>query len=171
MPWPGMYVVSISSCSGDLKSFAISQQMADDGPTGPTGPTEYMGPSGMTALPPPPPLSIADLLADQSVLEVKEQADGQTFSAIGGLTAEGLKPKLLQWARQGFPNAFCVHEVSVNVPSVCSDGVSRSLDDYIVFCSGKTIHQHVATLQEKLLDITVTFSYTGSAIQIVVLKA
>jgi len=139
-----------------------------DGPTGTSAPT---GMYGYTAMPPPPPLSIADLLADQSVREAKEQADGQAFSAIGALTAEGLKPKLLQWARQGFPSAFVVHEVSVNVPSPCSDGVVRSLADYIVFCSGKTIHEHVAALQEKLLDITVTFAYTGSAIQIVVLKA
>ena len=127
------------------------------GETGPTGPP-----------PPPPPLSIADLLADQSVLEAKEQDDKQLFDAIGSLS---LKPQLLQWARQGFPNAFCVYEIPVGVPSVCSDGVSRSLAEYIPYCSGRTIHEHVALLQEKLLDITVTFSYTGSSIQIVVLKA
>ena len=150
------------------------EQMSDDGPTGPTSPiemTEYTGMMGGTAAPPPSPLSIADLLADQSVMQAKEQTDGQTFSAIGQLTAESLKPSLLQWARQGFPNAFCVHEVSVQVSSVCSDGVSRPLADYIVFCSGQTIHEHVARLQEKLLDIRVEFSFTGSSIQIVVLRA
>jgi len=126
------------------------EQMTEEGPTGPS------------------PLSIADLLADQSVLEAKEQEDGRLFAAIGTLT---IKPSLLQWARQGFPNAFCVHEIPVQIPSICSDGVTRSLADYIVFCSGKTIHEHVALLQSTLLDIVVQFSYTGSTIQIVVFKA
>lgn len=138
--------------------------MADE-PIGDIGVTQESSPPG------PPPLSIADLLSDQSVLEAKEQSDGQLFNAIGALTTDELKPTLLQWARIGFPNAFSVYQVSVQDPNLCSDGVSRGLADYIVFCSGKTIQDHVALLQEKLADIVVSFTYTGSMIHVVVSKA
>jgi hypothetical protein len=46
--------------------------------------------------------------------------------------------------------------------------VTRNLADYITFCSGKSIQEHVAVLQGMLPDIAVAFCYTGASIQIVV---
>jgi len=56
----------------------------------------------------------------------------------------------------------------MTAPPVCSDGVVRTLVDYIPFCSGKTIQGHIAVLQQRLPDIAVSFAYSGTAILIVV---
>ena len=137
-----------------------------------TTPTESTGqpvPEPVFPTPEPePPLAIEDLLNDVAVLQQKEAADKSALDAIGGLSLRG---KLVTWATLGFPNAWTVHELSVVPPSQCSDGVSRSLADYIQFVSGKTLAEHVATLQTRVTGITVSYAWTGSAILIVVTKA
>jgi hypothetical protein len=120
---------------------------------------------------PPPPISISDILNDVVVLQQKEAADKAALDAIGAATHDSLRSKFVTWATSGFPNAYTLMEVSVNPPAQCSDGVVRGLADYIVFCSDKTIQEHVALLQAKLVDMTVSFANMGYAIGIVVSKA
>lgn len=140
----------------------------------PTSPPESMEPAG--PLPPEPtppaPLSIADILASSELLEQKETADKATLDSIGMLTLDELRSRLVVWGRIGFPNAHGIHSVTITPPSVCSDGTTRSLDDYILFCSGKTLTEHVAVLQAKVAsDIQVGFANLGGSIAIVVTKA
>ena len=117
----------------------------------------------------PPTLTMADILSATEVIAQKEAADKAILEAIGHIGIETLRGKLIQWAVAGFTNAYAIHEFTITPPALCSDGVSRSmLGEYITFCSGKTIHEHVAALQSVLPDITVSFSYTGSALQVVV---
>jgi hypothetical protein len=134
--------------------------------------TESESPSVDTLTPPPPPpISITDLLSDVEVLQQKEAADKALLDAISTASADSLRPKLVTWALAGFPNAYTLMEAAVNPPPQCSDGVARGLTDYIVFCSGKTIQEHVALLQEKLADMTVSFANLGYAIAVVVSRA
>ncbi len=121
--------------------------------------------------PAPAPISITDLLNDVEVLQQKEAADKALLDSISTASADSLRPKLVAWALAGFPNAYTLMEVTVNPPPQCSDGVVRGLTDYIVFCSSKTIQEHVALLQEKLADMTVSFANLGYAIAIVVSRA
>lgn len=157
-----------------------------DGPTGSTGPTEELtgvtgetgtveGTTGVTgpAPPPPPaPITLQDILESAVLLEQKEAADKATLDAIGLMTTTDLRARLIAWGRSGFPNATLLQSVTVVPPSVCSDGVTRTLEDYIQFCSGKTIAEHVALLQAKVSsDICVGFANVGGSIAIVVTKA
>lgn len=128
-------------------------------------------PTENTPVLPPPPLSLEDILSAVEVIQQKEAADKVLLEGIGNATTESLRPTLIRWAVQGFPNAFTLLEVVVVPPPQCSDGVSRSLTDYITFCSGKTIEEHVALLQTKLTGMTVSFANMGSHISIVVSKA
>ena len=128
--------------------------------TGPTGPP-----------PPPPPISLSDIMNAIEVLQQKEAADKAALDVISTVSADSLRPKLVSWALAGFPNAYTLMEVTVNPPPQCSDGVVRDLTSYITFCSGKTIQEHVALLQEKLTDMTVSFANTGYAIVVVVSRA
>ena len=121
--------------------------------------------------PPPAPISITDILNDVAIIQQKEAADKGTLDSIGAETHDSLRSKLVTWATLGFPNAYTLMEVSVTPPAQCSDGVARGLADYIVFCSGKTIQEHVALLQAKLDGITVSFANLGYAIAVVVSKA
>lgn len=126
-------------------------------------------PSG-TVLP-PPTLTLTEILAAQEVLAAREAEDKAKLEGIGALSIETLRPKLIAWAVAGFPNNYRIHELTITPPSVCSDGVGRNLADYIVFCSGKTLADHLIPLQTTLPDITVTFTFTSPTISIVVLKA
>lgn len=125
-------------------------------------------PTENTPVVPPPPLSLADIMNAIEVVQQKEAADRVLLEGIGNATTDSLRPLLIQWALQGFPNAFTLMEVAVVPPPQCSDGVSRSLTDYITFCSEKTIEEHVALLQTKLTGMTVSFANFGHAIGIVV---
>jgi hypothetical protein len=117
---------------------------------------------------PLPTISIQDILGSVEVVQNREAGDKAKLEAIGLISFETLRASLLQWANRGFPNAYTIYEVPMTAPNVCSDGVTRSLPDYIVFCSGKTINEHVDVLQQRLVDITLSFAYSGSAILIVV---
>ncbi len=128
--------------------------------------------SGIPVLPPPPPtLTLAEILAAQEVLAKRESDDKAKLEAIGQISIDTLRPKLISWAVAGFPNNYVIHELAIVPPACCSDGVSRGLADYIVFCSGKTLAEHVAALQTTLPDITVTFTFSDPVISIVVIKA
>jgi hypothetical protein len=125
----------------------------------------YPGPTGPAPL---PTISIQDILGSAEVVQNQEAGDKAKLEAIGLISFETLRASLLQWATRGFPNAYTIYEVPMTAPSVCSDGVTRSLPDYIIFCSGKTINEHVDVLQQRLVDITVSYAYTGAVILIVV---
>jgi hypothetical protein len=121
--------------------------------------------------PPPDVLTMSDLLSDQSVVVAKEQADKALLETIGTQGVSNLRPKLVEWVLKGRPDGFPILTLNICPPSACSDGESRNLADYISFCSGKTIQEHVALLQAKLPDIQVSFANFGGAVAVTVLKA
>jgi hypothetical protein len=130
-----------------------------------------MSPFGTEPPPPPPPISLADILNSVELIRQKEADDKASLERIGSATYDSLRSMLVVWASRGFPSAYTLMEVAINPPALCSDGVHRGLADYIVFCSGKSIQDHVALLQEKLVDIVVSYANMGYAIAIVVSKA
>lgn len=122
-------------------------------------------------VPPPDIISLEDILNEQSLKQQKEDADKQALLTISAQSAQGLKPILVQWAMRGFPAAYPIHYVDVQPPSVCLDGVSRSLYDYIVYLTGKPIEEHVCDLCCKLQGMVVSFANMGGTIAIVVSRA
>ena len=146
---------------------------------GATGPVETTSTEGATGpeqvnypetVVPPPPITLDDLLNSVEVLSKKESEDRILLETIGNMSSLQLKEKLVLWAIAGFPNVYEIHRVAVVPPQTCSDGVSRDLSEYIQFCSGKTVHEHVAVLQEKVTNIVISFANMGSYISIVVSK-
>jgi hypothetical protein len=127
----------------------------------------YLNPAPAPA---PAPITIDDLLNSVEVLQQKEAADKIALEGIGNISHDTLKTKLLSWATAGFPNVYEIHRVSISPPNQCSDGVTRNLSDYIVFCSGKTISEHVDILAAKVTGMTISFANMGNFIAIVVSK-
>lgn len=117
-----------------------------------------------------PTISLTDILNATEVVTQREAADKTALDGISTITFETLRASLVRWAGAGFPNAYTVYEVPISPPETCSDGAKRSLADYIVYVSGKTIQDHVAALQERVVDMAVSFAYTGSSIVIIVSK-
>ena len=138
--------------------------------SGEPSPSDALSPEPSPAPAPAPPqtISIQDILNATEVLQTQEASDKVKLDAIGTLSFDSLRASLLQWGTRGFPNAYVIHEIPMAAPSVCSDGAVRNLTDYIPFCSGKTIQGHIAALQQRLPDISVSFAYSGTAILIVV---
>ena len=116
-------------------------------------------------------ISLLDIANAMEVVQQKEARDKQLLDAIGSLPFEALKSSLIQWAILGYPNAHVIHSIVVSPPTPCSDGVVRDLSDYVIFCSGKPMHQHVEPLQARMTDITVSFANFGSFIGIVVTRS
>lgn len=141
----------------------------EDAPPASIEETSFPGNTGPPP-PPPAPISIDDLLNSMEVVKQKEADDKNLLESIGNISQEALKTKLIAWAVAGFPNAYGIHSITILPPATCSDGVKRDLTDYIQFCSGKTIHEHVEVLQQKVANISVSFANMGSYISIVVSK-
>lgn len=128
---------------------------------------DYMN---VTPAPPPAPITIDDLLSTVEMIQQKEAQDKLTLEGIGAMSHDTLKAKLLNWATAGFPNVYEVYRVSITPPAQCSDSVVRNLEDYIQFCSGKTIQEHVAVLGAKVTGMDISFANMGNYIAIVVTK-
>jgi hypothetical protein len=131
-------------------------------------------PSENDPLPPPPPpdvLTFSDIENDYAVLLAKEQADGDAIRSLGTVSVLGLKPLFVEWYSKGCPPSYPVYRVSVTPPSRCSDGVVRTLSDYIEFCSGTTLQDQVALFQAKLPDIRVSFANIQGQVALIVSKA
>jgi hypothetical protein len=109
-------------------------------------------------------LTMADILGEQSLLLAKEQADGSALCAIGTTSVLGLKSVFVEWASKGCPDNFPLLKVDIHPPPTCSDGVVRSLPDYIEYCSGNSLSHHISLLQAKLPDIRVSFANLGGAV-------
>lgn len=120
---------------------------------------------------PEPPIAIDDLLNDVVVIQQKEASDKGILEGISNLSGASLRSMLVTWAAQGFPNAYPLLELVIQPPAKCSDGVTRSLADYISFVSGKSLAEHVSILQGRMTGILASFAWTGYAILIVVSKA
>lgn len=120
--------------------------------------------------PPPQPITIDDLLNSVEVVQQKERDDKSALESIGNMSHDTLKTKLLSWASAGFPNVYEIHRVTIIPPVQCSDGVTRNLSDYITFCSGKTINEHVDLLAAKVTGMSISFANMSNYIAIVVSK-
>lgn len=134
--------------------------------------TPLPDPNNVVESPPPPPdiLTFAEIANDHTLLVAKEAADGAALRAIGTTSVLGLKPVFVDWYSKGCPNSFPVYGVTIVPPALCSDGVARSLPEYITFCSGAPIRDHVAAFQAKLPDIRVSYANLQGAISVIVSK-
>ena len=128
-------------------------------------------PFAPTPEPMPDVLTLADLMDDHAVVVAKESSDKSLLETIGVQNVSGLKPVLVEWFMKGCPNAYPILSLNIQPPTKCSDGVVRSLSEYIEFCSEKPIQDHVALLQVKLPDMVVSFANIGGNTTIVVSKA
>jgi hypothetical protein len=124
---------------------------------------------GVEQIPVPTTLTLEDLLNDQSLVLAKEQSDKSLLDTIGNQGIETLRPILLEWILKGRPPVFPILSLDIHPPTRCSDGEVRSLTDYIQFCSGKTINEHVDLLQAKLPDIRVTFANIYGKVTVIII--
>lgn len=125
----------------------------------------------VTPPPPPPQILLADILNAAEVVAQKETQDKNALESIGTLPFDAMKTTLIQWAKVGFPNAYPVYTVPITPPATCSDGVTRTLADYISFLTGKTMSELISPLQTRCPEFVISFATTGPEVLIVVSRA
>ena len=115
-------------------------------------------------IPPPDILTMSDILGDHALVIAKEQADGDASRSFGTASVLALKPVFVEWASKGFPDNYPLLKVDINPPSICSDGVVRSLPEYIEYCAGNPLSHYIDLLQAKLPDIHVAYANLGGSL-------
>lgn len=143
--------------------------------TGATGPYSSDGPSMMPMGPtgpiePPHIADIEELLASRETVLMKEATDRAALSVLLNPTRETFRAPLFQWAAGGFVGGFIVFTLSIEPPEVCTDGVSRSIGGYVIYCSGKSMEEITANIQSLMTGIQVFHSFTDTAVRIHVAK-
>jgi len=116
-------------------------------------------------------ISLDSLMNDHAML-LQRESNMKSFltDQLINVSAASLKPTLLQWAISGFPSAFVLLKLPINPPEVCSDGVSRTVSQYIDFCMGTDAPQVYLALSSKLPDIMVSYATIGCFLFVYVSK-
>lgn len=110
-----------------------------------------------TSPPPPPRISLSEILSDVSVKRQQEAADKAKFTPILFPNLDDIRTKLIAWAATNFQGSCDLVRIPLAIPNVCSDGVARPYFDYIQFVSGKTVVEHLQVLQPILPEFEVGY--------------
>ena len=124
--------------------------------------------SGLT--PAPLVADINELMASFRVIKNQEAADKATLIVLVNETRDTLRPALFTWAAAGFPSIYILQEFTISPPSICSDGVSRGIVDYVGYVLGQDMGQVIATIQSLCVGVTISYSFVGTTLRIHVTK-
>lgn len=141
---------------------------------GPTGSMEQMYamfPSAATGTALAPlVVDIAELLASHGAVQTQEAADRQTLSVLLNESRDTLRPQMFAWAATGFPPVYIVQQFTVTPPMVCSDGVTRTIYDYVVYLLGQDMGVTIAAIQALCNGVEISYSFAGNTLRIHVSK-
>jgi hypothetical protein len=115
-------------------------------------------------------VDIDELLNSYGVVQLKETADRATLSTLLNENRDTLRPQMFVWAAQGFPPTHVIQKFTVSPPSICSDGVARSVYDYIVYLLGKDFAEIIASIQALCVGVQISYSFLGNTLRIHVSK-
>lgn len=119
---------------------------------------------------PLPTISTTDILAaTESVLNT-EEAHRSALNEIATISYDELKAILIRWGLAGFPSTYVLRELIIAPPPVCSDGVARNLQEYILYISGKTIQENVALIQACTPEFVISYTNMSMGIAVVISK-
>jgi len=139
------YISSLSTSMSDLSGTSLMSTILGD----------------LSGAPIKIPLSINDLLNSYEATLVKETADRSAVAIFTEPSVDSLKPALYKWAAAGFPSAHIINRISIAPPSVCIDGVTRSLTYYFEYLLGKPIAEWLQALDDVTDGMIFTFSHDG----------
>jgi hypothetical protein len=112
-----------------------------------------------------------ELMASHAVVVQKEAVDRTSLDPLVNPTRDQYRPQLFQWAAAGFPGIYVIQTFSVSPPTLCADGVTRDVNDYINYLTGSDMGAIVAKIQSLVTGIVVSFSFEGNSVKIHVSKA
>jgi hypothetical protein len=140
-------------------------------PTGPIGPSDNIearfASSENSFVEPPHIVTIDELLASRGAVIAKESEDRNTLSVLTSSAArETLRPALFQWASTGFKAGYIIKTIDITIPPLCSDGVTRTLYEYIGYCLNTTVDEILRNLGANSTGVVFSYSISGTAFNI-----
>ena len=110
--------------------------------------------------------TISELLSSYEATKLQESKDKTALSVLLTENGNSLRSPLFQWAALGFPDIYILQSFTVTPPSVCSDGVTRTMIEYIEYLLETNLTTLITGLQSRLMGIQVSFSILGQAFRI-----
>ena len=131
----------------------------------PAGPS---GPEVTTVIEPPVvvPITLEELKQSYDGKVAQEKLDKATVSILLNESTESLRTSLLQWASVGFPAAYIIKSITLNIPSICSDGVTRTVSEYFMYCLGTDMVGLLEKLKAKVDGIQFGYSFENNSLRI-----
>ena len=129
--------------------------MGDTGATGVTGVTvpAYI-------------MTLDDLMKYHDTTVDSENKDRVTMNSIVFPGTSGIQQNLIQWASAGFPVDHQILSVNLIRPSPCSDGVSRDMQEYIFYLTGRYIAQLTTAFQSNFFGIAFSYSICANNVNL-----
>jgi hypothetical protein len=116
-------------------------------------------------------ISLTDIQNDRDVIFQREQTMKTVLTdALLNWSVSSIKPKLVEWALQGYPVNYEIVRVDVDLLPVCSDGVSRGIHQFVEYCIGCTLSDVITKFYSKLSGFSIAYTYTSNSISICVIK-
>lgn len=127
-------------------------------------PPPEASPSQPAVEPPFEVIRLDDILGVVDVQKRREDEDATRLQQIASPNLVDIRNRLVQWGTGGFVGSCVLFSITIVAPERCSDGVVRTLAEYIQFVSGKTIYEHLELLRLRLPDFVVSFVYLAGGV-------
>jgi hypothetical protein len=116
-------------------------------------------------------VSMSDLINEHATIVQRESTmNAFLTSQLITVNPSTLKPKLIIWATLGFPAIYPILNLQIDIPNICADGVSRSLQAFVEYLLGAPLSLVIESLSAKLPGMDVSYSCSGSSFSIHVSK-
>jgi len=116
-------------------------------------------------------VDITELLGSIGAIQVQEASDRTKLSVLLHETRDMLRPQMFEWAAAGFTPIYIVQKFELNPPPICSDGAQRSTISYVEYLLGKDIGQIIADIQALCVGVIISYSISGTTLNIHVSRA
>jgi len=117
-------------------------------------------------------VSMSDLINEHATIVQRESTmNAFLTSQLITVNPSTLKPKLIIWATLGFPAIYPILNLQIDIPNICADGVSRSLQAFVEYSLGMPLSVVIESLSAKLPGMDISYSCSGSSFSIHVSRA
>ena len=116
-------------------------------------------------------VSITDLMNEHATIVQRESTmNAFLTSQLITVSPSTLRPRLIEWATLRYPAIYPIINMQVDIPDICADGVSRSLQAFVEYSLGVPLSVVIESLSAKLPGMEISYSCSGSSFSIHVSK-
>jgi len=115
-------------------------------------------------------MTMDELLGSHANIVQQEAADKSLLTQLSSPNKSTLQPAFVNWTTQGFPNIYILFSINLSPPNICVDGVSRNMYDYISYLLGRDLGQEIVAFQSNFLGMIMSYTITGTTLNIHVTK-